>query len=83
MTYTATISSKGQITIPIEARRKLGLGKKISLELEADRLIIKQNKTMTDAWEILDKPPKPQKLSSREQRLSEVFTKKDKAKRGN
>jgi AbrB family looped-hinge helix DNA binding protein len=82
MTYTATISSKGQITIPIEARRKLGLGKKVSINLEADRLVITQPPSMEDAWAILDAPAKNQKLSEREALLSEAFSKKDRQKRG-
>lgn len=41
VTYT-TITSKGQITIPVEARRALGLqpGQKVSVRVEGERLVI-------------------------------------------
>lgn len=37
-----TISSRGQITLPAEARRALGLhaGQKVSVRVEGDRLVI-------------------------------------------
>lgn len=56
MTYTATISSKGQITIPIEARRKLGLGKTIQLDIRGNELVIKAEPTIQDIWAILGTP---------------------------
>lgn len=82
MTYKVKVSSKGQITIPIEARRKLDLGKIVAMDLEENKLVIKQAPSMEDAWAILDGAPKPQKLSKREELLSKSFTKKDKQKRG-
>ncbi len=41
-TMYATITSKGQITLPAEARRALGLhaGQKVSVRVEGDRLVI-------------------------------------------
>ena len=38
----ATITSKGQITLPVEARRALGLhsGQKVAVRVEKNRLII-------------------------------------------
>lgn len=41
-TMYATITSKGQITLPAEARRALGLhaGQKVAVSIENDRLII-------------------------------------------
>ena len=79
MTYTVTVSSKGQITLPIAARRKLGLGKKVLLDLRGDELVIKQQPTIQDIWAILGAPTakktKPH-LSDREQLLSDIFTNK-------
>lgn len=76
MTYTATISSKGQITIPIEARRKLKLGKTIHLDIRGNELVIKAEPTIEEIRAILNAPSKPSKLSEREQVLSDIFTKK-------
>ena len=41
VSYT-TITSKGQITLPVEARRALGLkpGQKVAVHVEGDRLVI-------------------------------------------
>jgi len=52
MTYSTTITKKGQITIPRKLREVLNLkaGKKISLDLEADRKGIH----ITTAPDILD-----------------------------
>jgi len=38
----ATITSKGQITLPVDARRALGLvkGQKVSIRIEGDALVI-------------------------------------------
>lgn len=43
MTYTATVTSQGQITIPVEIRRKLKLDKnrKIVLKLENNTIFMK------------------------------------------
>lgn len=82
--YTATVSSKGQITIPIEARRKLGLHKKVYIELRDDKLTIEQPPSMEDAWAILDAPAQGEGLSKRERRSPWVraATAKDRRKRG-
>ncbi|MFT4010446.1 MAG: AbrB/MazE/SpoVT family DNA-binding domain-containing protein [Nocardioidaceae bacterium] len=42
MTTYATITSKGQITLPVEARRALGLraGQKVAITVEDDHLIL-------------------------------------------
>jgi len=42
MTYTATVTSQGQITIPVEIRRKLNLGKnrKIILKFENNTIFM-------------------------------------------
>lgn len=41
-TMYATITSKGQITLPVAARRELGLreGQKVGLHIEGDALVI-------------------------------------------
>jgi AbrB family looped-hinge helix DNA binding protein len=38
----ATLTSKGQITLPVDARRKLGLqpGQKLSIRVDGDHLVI-------------------------------------------
>lgn len=43
MKHTATITSKGQITIPQEVRRRLGLkqGDKVTFEVEDGRTVLK------------------------------------------
>lgn len=82
--YTATVSSKGQITIPIEARRKLGLHDKVSIDLEDNKLTIKQPPTMEDVWAILDAPASGKGLSKREEHdaWARAAIEKDKRKRG-
>ena len=66
MTYTATISSKGQITIPIEARRKLGLGKTIHLDIRGNELVIKSEPTIEEIRSILRQPSTGAKASKKE-----------------
>lgn len=45
----ATITSKGQITLPVEARRALGLrsGQKVAVRVEGDHLIIDRPQDVT------------------------------------
>ena len=77
MTFTATISSQGQVTIPAAVRRKLGFGKTVVFELHETGLMISKEPTLDDVRAALGKPSKtPNKLSPREAYLSEVFTKK-------
>ncbi|MBL8122058.1 AbrB/MazE/SpoVT family DNA-binding domain-containing protein [Candidatus Saccharibacteria bacterium] len=81
-TYTATISSQGQVTIPAALRRKLGFDKRVVFELHETGLMILKEPTLDDIRAALGKPSKTHnKLSSREAYLSEVFTKKYLSKR--
>ena len=82
MTYSATISSKGQVTIPIEARRKLKLRKEVTFDIRGNELVMKPKPTKEDIWAVLDAPSKQSPLSDREALLAETFTEKDKQKRG-
>lgn len=47
------MTSKGQITIPAEARKKLGLrpGQKLSVRVEGDRLVIDPPRSIEDVRE--------------------------------
>lgn len=82
MTYKVKISSKGQMTIPVEIRRQLNLHTNAVAELIDGALVVKQPPSMAEAWAILDAPAKTEPLSSRERQLSEVFSEKDKQNRG-
>jgi AbrB family looped-hinge helix DNA binding protein len=82
MIYEATISSKGQITIPIEVRRSLGLGQKIRLTVTDDVLVIDRKPDAGDMWEILDKSQNGKGLSSVEISKTEHLIKKDRQNRG-
>jgi AbrB family looped-hinge helix DNA binding protein len=56
MAITATVSSKGQITLPIAIRKQLGieLGSQISFEVNANnQLIIKPEKPISAYYGIL------------------------------
>ena len=57
MGYLATISSVGQITLPKEAREKLGVapGDKVYLDLEEGRLVIEKRKDFSETLKELDK----------------------------
>ena len=55
MIYTATVTQKGQVTIPIEIRKYLGI-KRITFLLDKDHKIIKvfdQVKPLTHAQELI------------------------------
>jgi bifunctional DNA-binding transcriptional regulator/antitoxin component of YhaV-PrlF toxin-antitoxin module len=82
MTYTTKISSKGQITIPIAARRQLGLTKTVQVSLQANQLVITGVPGMQAAWQILDAPAKGKGLSTRERHIAKTMAAKDKLKRG-
>lgn len=58
MTYKATISSKGQITIPIEARRKLGLKRRVVFEISENALIIRREPTLDEIRAVFNRLPK-------------------------
>ncbi|HEX8696063.1 MAG TPA: AbrB/MazE/SpoVT family DNA-binding domain-containing protein [Longimicrobium sp.] len=55
---TARLSSKSQIVIPVEIRRKLGIepGDELLLETEDDRIVIR--KSTQSALELLESLPK-------------------------
>jgi AbrB family looped-hinge helix DNA binding protein len=63
MNVTATLTSKGQITIPQAIREALGLdtGMRLRFELEGGELKVSQisSTTWNDLWHITDKAPKP------------------------
>jgi len=84
MTYTATISSKGQITLPIELRKKLELSKKVHIDVDVKtgKATLSKPPSMADAWAILDAPSEPERLSEREQLLADHFSKEDLRTRG-
>ncbi len=84
MTYTARISSKGQITLPVEVRRGLQLSKKVNIDIDikGGKATLVKPPTMADAWAILDAPSKPEKLSKREQMLADHFAEEDRRIRG-
>lgn len=49
--YTATLTSKGQMTLPVEVRRRLGLqsGDKVSIVVEGDRVEIQRIQHTVDS----------------------------------
>jgi AbrB family looped-hinge helix DNA binding protein len=65
MAHTATVSSKGQITLPMAIRKKLGIepGSKISFESDGKQLIIKPEKPISAYYGIL-KPYLPADFDS-------------------
>jgi antitoxin PrlF len=58
---TATISEKGQITLPIEMRRKLGLDAKsrVWVDLKDDKIILRRVRTVAELAGILKPYAKP------------------------
>lgn len=42
--FIATVSSKGQLTLPVEARERLGItaGSRVSLRAEGDQIVIER-----------------------------------------
>lgn len=58
---TMAVSEKGQITLPIEMRRKLGLGKssRVRVELEGDRIIVRRARTAAELAGVLARRAKP------------------------
>ncbi|QQS19313.1 AbrB/MazE/SpoVT family DNA-binding domain-containing protein [Candidatus Saccharibacteria bacterium] len=76
MTYSATISSQGQLTIPAKVRRELGITKHVRLDVRNGELIVQRELSLEDIKNILKGPSRPSKLSDREQLLSEGATAK-------
>ena len=75
MTYTATLSSQGQVTIPVEARRLLGLKKRVVFDVRGDELVIKKEPSFDEIRARLKKSTTVPKLSQREKAQSEHYTK--------
>ena len=63
MNATATLTSKGQVTVPRAIRKALGLdaGSQLSFELEGGDLRIRpiSSKSWTDLWELANAAPMP------------------------
>jgi antitoxin PrlF len=53
MSPFSTISSKGQVTVPQEIRKRLGLeaGDRVEFVMEADRTVIRPARTETNPFE--------------------------------
>jgi AbrB family looped-hinge helix DNA binding protein len=64
------ISSRGQVAIPMDIRKEMGLGEgaKILFFLEEDTLIIKKLSAQT--WEQLTKPLREQKKKLKEKEVA-------------
>ena len=82
MNYEATISSKGQITIPAEVRRKLQFGQRIKLSVAGERLVIERKPTVDDMWSVLDVGSSRGGLSPAEEVRAKELIAKDSQKRG-
>jgi AbrB family looped-hinge helix DNA binding protein len=82
MVYGSAISSKGQVTIPIDIRRKFGFEKRVIFYEDDGKLLMRREPKMQDVWEILDRKDKPGRLSKREDMIAEILVEKDRLKRG-
>lgn len=82
MNYETTISSKGQITIPVEVRRKLALGKKINMTLSGQSLVLSRKPDLDDMWDILNQTGKGAGLSVAESANVQHLLEKDRKNRG-
>lgn len=79
MSYTFSITSKGQITIPREFREKLGLNKvgKATLQVnDRDEIVITVPKDLSEVRALLSKPTFKDKPSKTEQALGDQLAKK-------
>ncbi len=45
MIYNSTVTSKGQMTLPVEFRKKLGIkpGERVTVDLKGDKVIVQKN----------------------------------------
>ncbi len=66
MTYTATISSQGQVTIPAKVRRQLGLKRNVVFDVKDDQLILRREPTLEDIQAILKGTEKGRQMSDTE-----------------
>jgi AbrB family looped-hinge helix DNA binding protein len=84
MQYTTSISSKGQITIPVDARRRLGLNKKVQIEIRKHEVVLRQPPSMENVWKVLSEPSRGAGLSNTEKNNPRVsaLIQKEKLKRG-
>ena len=79
MSYTYSITSKGQITIPKEFRDKLGLDKlgKATLQInDRNEIVITTPKNLAEVRALLNKPTFKDKTSQTEQAISAQLAKK-------
>lgn len=79
MSYTHSITSKGQITLPKEFRAKLGLDKigKATLELNnKGQIVITAPKTLAEVNALLAKPTFKDTPSEKEQLIGDHLAKK-------
>jgi|JI8StandDraft_1071087.scaffolds.fasta_scaffold239746_3 AbrB family looped-hinge helix DNA binding protein len=66
MTYTATISSQGQVTIPAKVRRQLGLKRNVVFDVKDDQLILRREPTLEDIQAILKGTEKSRQMPDTE-----------------
>ena len=79
MSYTHSITSKGQITIPKEFRDKLGLDKigKATLELsDKGEIVVTAPKTLREVRAMLNKPTFKDAPSEKEKLIGDQLAKK-------
>ena len=79
MSYTYSITSKGQITIPIEFRKQLGLDKlgKATLHVnDNNEIIITAPKDLAEVRALLSKPSFNDSLYEKELAIGEQLAKK-------
>lgn len=67
-TFSATIDSKGRITIPARIRNRLGLeeGDEVSLSLNASRVVVEQVNSYQEALELIEQLDNVQSFSYNE-----------------
>lgn len=79
MSYTYSITSKGQITIPKEFREKLGLDKagKATLRInDRDEIVLTLPKTLAEVRAMLNKPTFKDNPSENEKAIGSQLAKK-------
>ncbi|HVC36661.1 MAG TPA: AbrB/MazE/SpoVT family DNA-binding domain-containing protein [Candidatus Dormibacteraeota bacterium] len=79
MNYTYSITSKGQLTIPKEFRKKLGLDKfgKATLQInDRNEIVITAPKDLIEVRSLLNKPTFKDKTSQKEQTVGAQLAKK-------
>ena len=70
---TSTVTTKGQVTIPVEARRKLGIGPGTRLEFvvtdEGTLLVIPRSGSVRDLKGMVARPRKPLTIEDMQQAI--------------